>query len=119
MTPRSLEVRNAIRGCHGFCSEVHVQGVDRFRPAGTIMLLSQREIRKLSYGRAEHPTPLPAGSFCSGCGAALDAAWFAVPVGLSQNAQMARALAVAPGRRGPVPVRPPRHLLAPDLRVSR
>ena len=29
----------------------------------------------------------PAGSFCGGCGAALDAAWFAVPVGLSQNTQ--------------------------------
>ena len=85
---------------------------ERFHPACTIMLLCQRANRKLSYGRGEHSTPLPAGSFCGAGGAALDAAWFAVSVGGSQNAQMAGALAVAPGHRVPVPVRPARDLLA-------
>ena len=85
---------------------------DRFHPACRLMLLCQRANRKLSYGRGEHPRPLPAGSFCGGGGAALDAARFAVSVGRSQNAQMARALAVAPGHRVPFSVSAPRDLLA-------
>jgi hypothetical protein len=85
---------------------------DRFRPACRIMLLYHRTNRKLSYGRAERSTALPAGSFCRGGGAAVDAAWFAVSVGRSQDAQMARALGVAPGHRLPFSVRPSRDLLA-------
>jgi len=85
---------------------------DRLRPACTIMILYQRANRKLSYGRSEDPTPLPAGSFCGRGGAAVDAARFAVPVGRSQDAQVARALVVAPGHRVPVSVRPAAELLA-------
>src|SRR5229473_3761141 len=85
---------------------------DRLRPACTIVLLCQRTNRKLSYGRGEHSTSLPAGSFCGGGGAAVDAARFAVSVGRSQDAQMARALAVAPGHRVPFSVGPATCLLA-------
>ena len=85
---------------------------DRFHPACRLMLLCQLANRKLSYGRGEHQRPLPAGSFCGAGGAALDAARFAVPVGRSQNAQMARALAVAPGHRVPFSGRSPQDLLA-------
>jgi len=57
-----------------------VDPIDRFPASSYAVILYQRKSRKLSYGRGQGPTLLPAGCVCGGGGPALEAAWFAVPV---------------------------------------
>ena len=73
------------------------------------MILYQRKNRKLSYGRGQGPTVLPAGCVRGGGGPALEAAWFAVPVRCVsvEGPQIAQALVVATGNRMPVSDRSP------------